>query len=1035
MATKIELDSNKRNAKNANDGDYVFVVEAVDAKGATIKNVDNDTVAIEGNAADYIVKATGAGVIVTKNLEGLSGAELKAAKQFKLTITLQKENAKKGVDAGVVTLAFADGAIDLTRDGKNIVTGEGVVVTKKAKEAGALDIEIADETFGSVTAEEPTEPQPGQSFTLTADKTSYTGTANNDTFNSDVLTLTNDTVINGGNGVDTLNATLIGDVAPTLNSVEKVFVEALTDVSVDASSFTGVQELWTRDSVGDLTVNGLTSSATVIGIENTDQDVTVNYATSAIQGNTTVTVALNGAAGGTVTLGADSNSTTQEVNNVVLNSIGAVANTLAAVVLNDQNTDESQTLTVRGTQSLEITAALADNINVINAGNMAGDLTLEAVGDTDGLLFNGATMTGAANITVATGAATDGAVIRTGSGDDTITFEQLGDAKLVNGGAGNDTLIATVATANQAPVIQNVETLNLTFDNAGSLDAAAIAGATQVNVEAVTNGGAVVISNMNTSIANVALETGPVGDVELGYRNTVTGNLTLTTGAEGSVTGDSLTVNNVGTLAIVNADNTLITGNLTLDNAKTTSVSLVNNGIAGETATVGDITNGADGALTTVSVEAAGAGAATIGDVDADKLASLTVSATAGNATAGDITTEAALTVSLAAAGATVATATTATVGDVDTTEADLTLNAVATGAGILTAGTLDGDNVTVTATSATGDVDVGDVTAAAAAALTLTSTEGALTVDNVEGETITVTATTAGAVFVGTLGAGAVDTDSVTLSLTGVGITAGAVTADAATVTLTSTDGDVDLGALDVENAAVVTVNAGDADESGNNTVTLGAVSAESVTLSITSANAVTVTTGITAEAAINTGRVIDITLAGEGDVDLGALTVSNVTGNTTSVDASALEGDLTVTLSAAQDTVKLGTGADTVTITALVDSLLGSSDLISGFSVANDALEVAGITIDNTDTGTEVRNLGSLTALTAEAIQTAIDAWDVANAADTFDAGEVGFFTFDGKSYLLVNDGNAAFSATTDAVIEVTGITFGLGESLYFA
>ena len=250
--------------------------------------------------------------------------------------------------------------------------------------------------------------------------------------------------------------------------------------------------------------------------------------------------------------------------------------------------------------------------------------------------------------------------------------------------------------------------------------------------------------------------------------------------------------------------------------------------------------------------------------------------------------------------------------------------------------------------------------------------------------------------------------------------------------MTLTSTDGNVVLGALDVENAAVVTVNAGDADESGANTVTLGVVSAESVTLSITSANDVTVTTGITADAAINTGRVIDITLAGEGDVNLGALIVTNVTGNATSVDASALEGDLTVTLSAAQDTVKLGTGDDVIT-TSVAGSVFGATDWISGFSVAADTLVVEGAsvdyTIDNTSAGAdaEVVNLGNMTTEFTEATLAAF-------IGAALDSDKVGFFTVGGKSFLVVNDQNNGFAAADDAVIEVTGINFALGESLYY-
>lgn len=421
MATKIELDSNKRNAKNANDGDYVFVVEAVDAKGATIKNVDNDTVAIEGNAADYIVKATGAGVIVTKNLDGLSGAELKAAKQFKLTITLQKENAKKGVDDGVVTLAFADGAIDLTRDGKNIVTGEGVVVTKKAKEAGALDIEIADETFGSVTAEEPTEPQPGQSFTLTADADTFYGKAGeNNTVTATTATLNdNDIIVDvSSSDNDVIKLTATGNVTTnaTILGFEKLDVtwDSFSDAVVEADDFKGLKEVTVATSklgnLGNLTVNDA-GAVTVTAGEGMKGNLVVNGVTTGV---------VNGGAAKTVTVDAEGSA----------------------------DTDDTVTVTAgETTTAIEVGINTAFDSAAVTAGAVTTDIEVEAD----------------KTVTVTAGAATKN--ITTTSNSATIDASAAAKDAIVTVNKGADASTATVTLGNDATVTSNLAgTEKLTLD-------------------------------------------------------------------------------------------------------------------------------------------------------------------------------------------------------------------------------------------------------------------------------------------------------------------------------------------------------------------------------------------------------------------------------------------------------------------------------------------------------------------------------------------------------------------------------------------
>lgn len=97
MTTVNLSNDKKRENVKANDGQqYVYVVES--SKGANLRNVDKDTVKLEGNAADYSIKATAAGVIITSD-----------DKQFKVVATLQRVNERKELATGELTIEFADG--------------------------------------------------------------------------------------------------------------------------------------------------------------------------------------------------------------------------------------------------------------------------------------------------------------------------------------------------------------------------------------------------------------------------------------------------------------------------------------------------------------------------------------------------------------------------------------------------------------------------------------------------------------------------------------------------------------------------------------------------------------------------------------------------------------------------------------------------------------------------------------------------------------------------------------------------------------
>lgn len=557
---KIDLLSNKREAKKATGGDYVFVVEAVDAKGATIKNVDNDTVAIQGNAADYIVKATGAGVIVTKNLDGLTGAELKAAKQFKLTITLQKENAKKGVDAGVVKLAFADGSVDLTRDGKNIVVdGTDIVISKKAKDAAALEIVNADETFDNQVPADDNggEPQqPSQTFTLTTGTDNFAGTDKSEAINGSINTLTaNDRLIDSSTAdSDVLNVELLGG-ATVPSSVEIKNVENLNfnvlsgTATVDAGNFAGYKSI-ASVGTGTLTLNNLSDKSAELVVKG-NASLNVTHATAAVAGaNDNVNVTLDSATGGTVTVGAN-------VETVTLTTKGAAA------VLDNFTSAATTTVVIKGGQGFTLGTpaagfATATTIDAREAGKAA--FTSSAAGSV---------------------------AILTGAADDTITRAvNFAAADLFNLGAGNDTLVMSTATtsANKASfvgvenVVFKAATSGIDMSNADKAAALTFEGGAAIDAKGLAAGSTIASTKVVASTVDVAFRDAVKGEATT---------LNLAKGASGLVT-----VTNIK--------------NLTVDFAEASPGSIALDATANGTEVTTDLTINAKGAISTGAITNAG---------------------------------------------------------------------------------------------------------------------------------------------------------------------------------------------------------------------------------------------------------------------------------------------------------------------------------------------------------------------------------------------------------------------------------------------
>jgi Ca2+-binding RTX toxin-like protein len=127
--------------------------------------------------------------------------------------------------------------------------------------------------------------------------------------------------------------------------------------------------------------------------------------------------------------------------------------------------------------------------------------------------------------------------------------------------------------------------------------------------------------------------------------------------------------------------------------------------------------------------------------------------------------------------------------------------------------------------------------------------------------------------------------------------------------------------------------------------------------------------------------------------------------------------------------DVLSGGNGVDTFVYTTLTDAIIGgtaaapSFERISGFTVGQDRFDLT--TLPGAG---GFKALGAVTALTTKAIGTLLNASDfVANGAATFTSGSGA----GQRTFIAFNNDTAGFSASTDAVVEITGYGFAGGAS----
>ncbi|WP_422018784.1 beta strand repeat-containing protein [Roseibium sp.] len=536
-------------------------------------------------------------------------------------------------------------------------------------------------------------PGSGETFNFTnAVGEALVGTSGDDTFNgvgvdgkTDTSTINAGDTADGGAGTDTLNIQAGGAGALaagfSTTNIENIFITnpagALT--AVDATIFSGAEQLWFVDNGTAVEATGLTATQT-LGLKGANgATVTGDFGSA-----TTVNLALDGADG---TVDLESTDTTDKG---ILNITGGSAVTggvAQTVTVQDTGTENAGTVNVTATAALDVDISAADKATSVTVGGAgSADLntlgaavkTLDASSNQGGVTATGVAATqevtgGSAGDTftaggdladkgfINTGAGNDkvdmagnnvdsGASIDLGDGDDSIVGTGTIDkAATVDGGAGTDTLALSFVGAANVGAFSNFEVFDVVGDT-GTLDLDILASNNTVS-EIVGSGalaGGVTLTNLGAGVGFRATADTGANDVTLTQK--AAADLTVTLDADTTATTENdastdVVASNATSLKAVFDTASVFTQtaankndqNIDLTGTKATTLEVVSGGTEATNQldyTGGDDTTGGKGdLLTTVTVSGDQAFTFNYTAADATEITSIDASAHTGGLT------------------------------------------------------------------------------------------------------------------------------------------------------------------------------------------------------------------------------------------------------------------------------------------------------------------------------------------------------------------------------------------------------------------
>jgi hypothetical protein len=320
----------------------------------------------------------------------------------------------------------------------------------------------------------PTPPTGDTVFTFTTAADSFTGGKGNDSFNGliDTTTPANSTVtaadkIDGGAGTDTLSITVTGTGSTalpglTISNVEKLSIRDQS-TSGKLSTYdvlgTGITDVISNASTGDLQFTNLTTAATltVLG-DKTTQVANVQF--SMANASDTVSLVLDGGLQDTIATGQTTvTNVSGQASSASIVSNGA-ANTLGAIILAGAAADTINTVTLTANADLTATLVASDysskaELTVTGAGKVNLGSTVGFDGSTIDASANSGGLTIGLSGSVQTYKGSSGADIVSGT-------TPVADNASIDGGAGVDTLSATLINSTNGAAFKNFEVLDLT---------------------------------------------------------------------------------------------------------------------------------------------------------------------------------------------------------------------------------------------------------------------------------------------------------------------------------------------------------------------------------------------------------------------------------------------------------------------------------------------------------------------------------------------------------------------------------------------
>ncbi len=416
-------------------------------------------------------------------------------------------------------------------------------------------------------------------YRLTVGIDELTGGDGKDTFNAglsdSVMTLSSPDTIDGGAGVDSVNATIntTGTFSPTISNVESIYTTFSAGGTVSLENVTGATLLSdTNSSNASIYTNIADVTSLTLAVTGNAGDTTFTYTDAAIAGSSD-SISLNlSSAGSTITIAG--------VETIDIATSGG-ASTLTGLTATS-----AKTLNITGAQDLNL-GTLSTSVNAIAAGSFTGDLTATGTNTTANTITGGSgndTISGAAGDDTLTGGAGNDSItaaagddtISGGAGNDTIVLAgNLTSADTVTGGEGTDTLTVTTATtvANGANV-SGVEVLEISGTAAVTQDMDAFDGVTAVTF-GTSNNEVYIINDAaaGTTLNIEATSTGTTDALNL-KSDTSSDSTTVTMGSStAGFTRAALTVNDFETLNFVSKGGANVITDLNANDVTTINVS------------------------------------------------------------------------------------------------------------------------------------------------------------------------------------------------------------------------------------------------------------------------------------------------------------------------------------------------------------------------------------------------------------------------------------------------------------------------------